>query len=278
MDFSLLAGYFDRVEKASSRLDMASILAELLAKPPAKDVRNVVYLSQGALGPRHTALEAGLGEGLLEQGIAKATGYTKDEIRKKYKELGDLGIVAEQLCGKRKQSSLFSGALTVEKVFSNFVKIAEAEGKGSQESKLKMFAELLNSASGTEAKFITRIPLGNMRLGIGDPTIMDSLAVNYVSEFLKNKKIKKEIEGALKEKLDEADEEELKRAAKQRLRGIIEAKYNVFSDLGEIARRLAEKGLKGLDEISIMPGTPIRPTLAERLPSAEEISEKLGKC
>ena len=278
MDFSLLAGYFDRVEKASSRLDMASILAELLAKTPAKDVRNVVYLSQGALGPRHTALEAGLGEGLLEQGIAKATGYTKDEIRKKYKELGDLGIVAEELCGKRKQSSLFSGALTVEKVFSNFVKIAEAEGKGSQESKLKMFAELLNSASGTEAKFITRIPMGNMRLGIGDPTIMDALALNSIGEYLKNKKARKELEKELEEKLDEADEEELKRAAKQRLRGIIEAKYNVFSDLGEIARRLAEKGLKGLDEISIMPGTPIRPTLAERLPSAEEISEKLGKC
>ncbi len=45
-----------------------------------------------------------------------------------------------------------------------------------------------------------------------------------------------------------------------------------------IAQKLKEKGLRGLDEIDIMPGAPIRPTLAERLPSAKEIIEKLGRC
>ncbi|HLC93029.1 MAG TPA: ATP-dependent DNA ligase [archaeon] len=278
MDFSELAGYFDRIEKVSSRLEMTAILAEMLSKMPADEIKQAIYLSQGMLGTKHQSIESGMGEGLIEQGIAKATGYSKEEVLKKYKEIGDLGEVAQALAKGKKQSALFSGKLTITKVFSNFLKIAQTEGTGSQDSKLKLFAELINSSSEAEAKFITRIPLGNMRLGIGDPTIMDSLAVNYVSEFLKNKKIKKEIEGALKEKNEEKRAEEFDRKARQKLRAHIEEKYNIFSDLGEIAQRLKKKGLEGLEKIEIEPGTPIRPTLAERLPRAEEIVEKLGKC
>ncbi len=278
MLYSQLAEYFERIEKVSSRLEMASILAEMLEKSGGKEAGLAVYLCQGILGPKHTALEIGLGEGLLEQGIAKASGYSKEEVAKLYKELGDLGLVAEKLAKQRKQRSLYSEKLSVAKVFDNFMKMAESEGRGSQEKKLKMFAELLNSASPVEAKFIARIPLGNLRLGVGDPTIMDALAVNYVKEFLKNKKIAAEIEGALKEKNAEKRKEEFERKARQALREKIEEKYNIFSDLGLIAEKLKAKGLKGLDSISINPGTPIRPTLAERLPTAGEIVEKLGRC
>ncbi|MBI4210813.1 MAG: ATP-dependent DNA ligase [Candidatus Diapherotrites archaeon] len=278
MLFSELAAYFDSIENISSRLEMSTILAEMLSKAEEKEIGMVIYLSQGALGPRHKALEVGIGEGLLEQGIAKATGYTKDEVAKLYKQMGDLGLVAEKLVEGRKQGSLFSEKLTIAKVFGNFVKIAQAGGKGSQDSKLGMFAELLNSASKVEARYIARVPLGNLRLGVGDPTLMDALALNYLDEFTENKKTRKAIEKGLKEKNEEKRKEEFRLRARQGLREVIEAKYNIFSDLGAIAEKLKAKGLRGLDEIDMMPGAPIRPTLAERLPSAEEIVKKLGKC
>lgn len=278
MLFSELADYFDKIEETSGRLDMTQILAELLKKAKEKEIAQIIYLSQGVLGPRHTALEAGLGEGLLEQGIAKATGYEKEEIAKLYTAMGDLGLVCEKVMGGKKQHALFSEKLTIEKVFHNFIKIAETEGKGSQDFKLRSFAELLNSASPKEAKYLSRIPLGNLRLGIGDPTIMEALAANYLDEFIKNKKTAQEIEAALTEKKEEKRNEEFQKKAKQKLRELIESKYNIFSDLGKIAERLKAKGLKGLDEIEITPGTPIRPTLAERLPSSEDIVAKLGRC
>ncbi|HZX20711.1 MAG TPA: ATP-dependent DNA ligase [archaeon] len=278
MDFSEIADYFEKIENVSSRLEMTGILSELLEKANVKEIRKIIYLSQGILGPNQTSLEAGLGEGLIEQGIAKAAGYSKEEVKKLNREIGDLGLVAEKLNAKKKQQSLFSEKLSLEKVFGNFMKISELEGKGSQDSKLGTFAELLNSASKTEAKYIARFPLGNLRLGIGDPTIMDALAMNHLSEFLKNKKIKEKIESELKEKKEEKRKEEFERKTKARLREIIEEKYNIHSDLGEIAEKLKQKGLKGLDELEIKPGIPIRPTLAERLPTAEQIVEKLGKC
>jgi len=280
MHFELLAEYFDKIERASERLKMTDLLAELFNKTDSENIKNVVYLSQGQLGPNYSKVEAGIGEKLLMDAIAKASGYTRHEIEKQFKEKGDLGLVAEALIARKKQSSLFHEKLSVRKVFDNLIKIARAEGSGSQELKLKLMAELLNSALPLEAKFIARIPLENLRLGIGDPTIMDSFALSLVEEGKKEKELVKKIEAQMKEKKIKEKEwsEELNRRIKVALRERIEEKYNIYSDLGEIASILKEKGLGGLEKISIEPGIPIRPTLAERLPSAEEILEKIGKC
>ncbi len=280
MNFRELAEYFDLIELTSSRLEMTKVLAELLEKTDSENIKKIVFLCQGKLGSNYAKIESGLGEKMIIEAIAKSTGFTKNEIQKKFREKGDLGLVAEEFSSKKKQSALFSKELSVEKVFDNLIKISTKEGTGSREVKLKLMAELFNSASGKEARFIARIPLENLRLGIGDPTIMDALALNLIKEGKQDRKAVQEIEKEMKEKkIKEKDwKEELNRRIKLSLREKIEEKYNIFSDLGSIALMLKEKGLKGLNEIEIQAGVPIRPTLAERLNSAEEIIKKLGNC
>ena len=298
MLFRDVADYFSKIEAASSRLIMTDYLEELIQKTPAADVKRIVYLLQGRVAPNFEGQEIGFGEKLIAQGIAKATGFTRSEVDTLFKKIGDLGSAAEQMMEKKKQGSLFRENLSVEKVFTNLKKMAYSEGTGSQELKIKLLAELFNSASPLEARYIARIPLGNIRLGIGDPTIMDALAIMIAKE---NGLIPKEVKSRVKEektkkvkgqkakgekksdeekakKKEEKLEDEEKRKARQPLREKIEAAYNVFSDLGEIAQMLKDGGLAGLDKVHIAPGTPIRPTAAERLPGAAEIIEKLGTC
>ncbi len=279
MRFLRLAEYFQRIESVSSRLEMTQIISELLNETKSDEIMQVIYFSQAKLGPSYTSLEAGLGEKLLEESIAKASGFSRKEIHIQYKELGDLGTVVEKITAKKKQQALFTQTLFLKKVFENFEKIAHTQGKGSQELKLQLMAELFNSATPIEARYIARFPLGNMRLGVGDPTIMDALAINYSKEFVqKEKKKVEEIEKNLKEKKEQARKEEFERRIKFAVREKIEQKYNIFPDLGKIAMSLKEHGLEGLKEVKITPTIPIRPTLAERLPSSQEIVEKLGKC
>jgi len=279
VNFEKIAELFERIEKASARLEMTDYLAEFLRQVRAEEIGRFIYLAQGLLAPQFEGVNIGMGENHVEEAIARTSGYTKAEVEKAYKQKGDLGGVAEELLQKKKQRALFSEQLTLKKVFENLQKIAKSAGAGSQESKIKLLSELLNSATPLEARYIARIVMENLRLGIGDPTIMDSLAMIYSKEFAeKNPKIVKEIEANLKEKKDDKRKKEFDLRVKIRLREIIEEKYNIHSDLGAIARMLKENGLKGLEKIEIMPGIPIRPTLAERLPSAEEIIEKLGKC
>ena len=278
MLFRDVAQHFSRIGGVSSRLEMTKLLVDMLEELPADEIDKAIYLSQGVLGAGYKAAEIGLGENLMITAISKATGYGSKEVEALYKKKGDLGTVVEEIADKKKQKSLFTEQLSLGKVFANFEKIASSAGHGSQDLKIKLMAELFNSASPLEARYIARIPIGKMRLGIGDPTIMDGLAIIYSKEFLKNKAAAKEIEAGLKEKNETKRKKEFDLRVKQKIREIIEEKYNIHSDLGDIAKMLKKKGLKGVDEIEISTGVPIRPTLAERLPTAEEIAEKLGKC
>ncbi|MBU0662168.1 ATP-dependent DNA ligase, partial [Candidatus Micrarchaeota archaeon] len=279
MKFPAVAQYFAKIEGASSRLEMTSILAEMLETAKADEIARLIYLCKGTVAPSYEGIEIGMGEKFVEQAIAQSSGHEKSEVVKLYKKLGDLGLVAEELAGNKKQRALFSAELTLEKVFANFIKIAKTGGKGTQDLKIKLLAELLNSAGALEARYLVRVPLGHLRLGIGDPSIMDAFAINFTDEFKKTEKAElKEIEKGLKEKKDEKRAEEFALRIKQRLREMIEEKYNIHSDLGRIGELLKRSGLAGLKQVHITPGVPIRPTLAERLPSAEEIIKKLGKC
>jgi len=272
MKFIEVAETMERLEGISSRIEMVNELSKLFAKADSSEIDRVVYLMQGQLGPAYKNIEAGLGENFVIEAIAKTTGYAAEHVKTLFKEKGDLGLVAQHLVQKKRQLSLFAEELSLEKVFSNFLRVANASGTGSQDLKIKLLCELLNSAKPLEAKFIVRIPLNALRLGVGDPTIMDALAETHITEF---KKRRPELIAELNKKYANG---ELHRQIRARLRGLIESKYNIHSDLGFIAKKLKEKGLDALNEIKITLGIPIRPTLAERLPTAEDIIAKLGKC
>lgn len=275
MRFEPVAQAFEEIEKTTKRLDMTVQLSKLFDVTPAEDMQNVIYLLQGRLAPAYKNIETGLGEKFVVQAISKATGYSKEDVDKKFKKTGDLGQSAFEFLEKKTQQALVKQTLTVKKVHENFMKLATQTGEGTQETKIRLLAELLNSASPTEGKFVTRFALGALRLGVGDPTLMDALAQVHIEEF---KKANSKLVQAIEEKDGKKSDEEKERKLRMKLREHIEAKYNIHSDLGYVAALLTAHGLKGLDKIDIEPGVPIRPTLAERLPFSKDIIEKLGKC
>jgi DNA ligase-1 len=273
MFFGEVAGYFDRLEKASSRIEMTKILSEMLGKAAKKEIGGLVYLCQGRVAPEYKGIETGMGEKFVEAAISKVSGHEVGAIEKEYKKLGDLGLVAEELLKRKRQQSLFREKLDLSKVYDNLLKIAGLAGARSQKFKIRLLAELLNSAKPIEARYITRFPLGNLRLGIGDPTIMDALAQIYCKDYLEDKEMAKLI-GTAKKK----DSELYERKVRQVLRERIEAKYNIHPDLGEIAGILMESGIDGLEGIKTEHSVPIRPSLAERLPSSSDVLKKIGRC
>jgi len=151
------------------------------------------------------------------------------------------------LLGKRQKTLIEKKKLEINDVYNQIYKIAETTGSGSVERKIDMLAGLLSHCSSIEARYIIRFVMGRLRLGIGDPTIMDSLS--------------KAISGD-----------------RMALRSDIERAYNLCSDLGLVASILFKKGIKGLKEFKVTVGLPIRMALAERLPTAEDIIKKIGKC
>ncbi|MCL6500578.1 MAG: ATP-dependent DNA ligase [Candidatus Pacearchaeota archaeon] len=247
MLFSQLAEVFERLEATSKRLEMFEILSEFFKKVSKEEADKIVYLCEEQLLPPFKGLEIGMAEKMVERAIAKVSNKSPEDITRLYKKLGDLGLVAKEVLAKKRPTLFQSKAPTISEVYNTLMKIAQTTGEGSIERKIIELTGLLTRVSAGEAKFIVRFVLGSLRLGIGDPTIMDSLSKAITGDRMK-------------------------------LRTDIERAYNLCSDLGLVARVLLEKGERGLKQFKVQVGSPIRMALAERLPSAQEIIKKIGKC
>lgn len=182
-----------------------------------------------------------MGERMAAAAIAAATGKTPQKINALYQRLGDLGLVAEELLPARRTSKL-----TVSEVYAALLEIARTSGAGSVGKKIDRLASLITRASPRGACYIVRFAVGRLRLGVGAPTIIEAVARR------------------------QADGKEA--------RALIERAYNLRSDLGLVVRTLRERGPKALKRFKARVGQPARMMPAERLPDAEAIITRLGRC
>lgn len=174
--YSELADTFDRLEATGSRLEMTTILADFIRTVDKSELRNIIYLSQGKLHPDFIAKELGMADRLVLKAISFTSGTPESVAEELWIKTGDPGEVAEKLISKKKQMTLFAEELTVERVYKGLTAIQDAEGKDSQEKKMKLLANMLHDSGPVEARYICRIVTGRMRVGAGDMTILDALA------------------------------------------------------------------------------------------------------
>jgi DNA ligase-1 len=242
--YSEIADTYEKIEATTKRLEMTDLLVDLLKRTPKEIIDKVVYLTQGKIYPDFVKLEIGVAERLAIKALAHASGRRESEIEEDMKKTGDIGETAQKFIAQKRQLTFFQKPLTVQRVYETFDKMARASGSGAVDTKITLLAGLLADATPKDAKYIMRTVTGNLRLGIADMTVLDALAIAY---------------GGGKE-----------------TRELVERAYNISSDLGRVAKVLAEEGLEGIKKFKVVVGEPIRPMLAERLSSPEEILEKLG--
>lgn len=233
------------MESTTKRLELTQHLVDLFKQTPPDIITKIVYLIQGKLRPDFEGVELGVAEKLAIRAISKSSGIPVKKITEVYAEDGDLGHTAAKMIERKTQTTFLAQDITAERVYETLYKIAMLEGQRSQDMKLKYISSLLNDATPQEAKFILKIAMGVLRLGIADNTIMDALSISYTGS--------------------------------KENRARLEAAYNVSSDLGKVAEIIAHNGLDGLKEFHVSVFSPIRPMLAERVKSEAEAIEKLGK-
>ncbi|MHB0913983.1 MAG: ATP-dependent DNA ligase [Armatimonadota bacterium] len=237
MNLSTLADYFERLDALTSRNAMIEVLGELFAEAEPDEIRELVYLTEGILLPAYEATEIGISEQLMARAVSEAADVPVDEVKALYRKIGDYGSVAEGLMRWE------GGKLSVSEAYDALLAIARTSGKGSVEAKVSGLAELIRRMGPKEARYVLRIPIGKLRLGVGDPTIMDGLA-----------------------------------RGDRHLRGVIEHAYNLCGDMGLVAHILVTEGPKRLADFEVRVGMPIRVELADRTDTISDILTRLGRC
>jgi len=241
MKITKFSHYLDKLEKTTLRNEITAILADLLKKSSPKEIDKICYLVLGELAPSFRGIEFNLAEKMVLRSLSLAFNLPPEKVTEKFKETGDLGETALALRGKTKGKDF-----SVQEIYHHLLEIALEEGEGSQERKLRKLAFLFKEVDKSFLKYLARIPVGKLRLGFSEITILDALSWMKTQD--------------------------------KSLRPKIERAFNIAADIGLIAKVFKTKGLRGIEKIQAKPGTPILAARAERLPTAEKIMEKLGTC
>ena len=243
MEFQKLVEIYEQLEKISSGNEMRNILSDFFKEVSNEDIGIVSYLTLGKIGADYESIILGIAEKSVLKAIGACGGVSIQKVKDVMRKRGDVGLTAEDLLKNKPQTLIPVGKLTIHEFYDTLNKIASISGTGSQERKEKILVGMLQKVTPTGAKYVTRIVLGTLRMGVGEMSVLDSLAIAFTGEK-KNKEF-------------------------------LEKAFNICPDVGEIAKVIATSGLKGLEKIKVQVGRPIRMMLAQRVESLDDISKKM---
>ncbi|KAG2674160.1 hypothetical protein I3760_13G122100 [Carya illinoinensis] len=208
------------------------------------------------IAPAHEGLELGIGDASIIKALAEACGRTEVQVKKQYKELGDLGLVAKS--SRSSQSMMRKpDALTVIKVFNTFRLIAKESGKDSQEKKKNHIKGLLVAATDCEPQYLIRLLQMKLRIGLAEQTLLAALgqaAIYTEKHSTPPPNIQSPVEEAAK---------------------IVKQVYSVLPVYDKIVPALLSGGVWNLPKTcNFTPGVPLGPMLAKPTKGVSEIVNK----
>ena len=242
--YEKLVEVYEKISSTSSRLEKQDIIADFLMyiKETDADITyDITLLLQGKIFPPWSDKEMGISTQLIIKALSNLLGESTKSIENKLAEVGDMGEISEELIKNNKQVTFFKVPLTVKKVLSNLRKTESITGSKSQNKKINYLLELYTSASPLEAKYITRTITERLRIGVGEGKLVEAIAQAY--------NIDKEI---------------------------IDRAYMLSNDLGEVASR-AQESIESVKSLTITPGKPIKPMLAQLSPGIKESITEMKK-
>ena len=241
MKYGELVQVYEDLGATTKRLEKTAILAEFFKIVEVEDLPKITLMILGTVFPSWSEEEQGIGDKLVMKAVADAVGVSVNDVEDAVRDEGDIGAASEKLYRKKSQMTFFSQALTVDFVFNQLRKLATISGNRSTSKKISNILELLSSATGVESKYICRTITEELRIGVGEGIIRDGISQAFG--------------------IDKA---------------VAERAHMLTNDVGLVAKVAAESGEIGLKELSLTPGKPVKPMLAQLSPGIEESILEMG--
>ena len=247
-----------KIEKISSSLEMTDVFSEFLKEVDEDELAISCYMIMGEIFPAWTGKKLGLGPNFLYAALSKAAGISPDDIQTLLRQTGDVGETTfRAMSADTKSQSTFSSffaaddesdpasksRLTIRQVYDRLKEIADASGKGAQSQKIKSLQFLFSESTPEEAKYISRIALEELRIGIGEGIVRDSIAKAFDVPVAQ-----------------------------------VEFAFMVTNDLGDVAAASKRGGVDALEKQNIQVDRPVKMMLAQVTNSIEAAFEELTEA
>ena len=122
LDFSIIVNILEQMERTTSRLELTNYLVSLFKYASSDLIDKIIYLIQGKIRPDYEGIEMGIAEKTIIRIISQISNISSDEVYHKYREIGDLGSVAESILRNKVQTTLFNEKVTIERIYLIFDK------------------------------------------------------------------------------------------------------------------------------------------------------------
>ena len=235
MQFADFADRAAEIEAEPADLETVSLVATLFSDA-GEELSVVARFLQGRVFPGWDARTIDIGPRLCYEALAKAAGtnVTADDVEQRLAEEGEIGAVAAglDLGGQQGLGAFTAGGgddgPTLAEVDDALREVAAAEGAGSEDAKLAALFGLFSRVSADEARYLARLVLGEMRIGVGEGTVRDAIAEAFDVET-----------------------------------SLVSNALQVSNDYGRVAVLAQDEGAAGLAEMGLETGRPVQAMLAQ---------------
>jgi DNA ligase-1 len=234
MDFARTC---EQLDATAGRLGMIDIISRVLPNLSQEELPVFVRFVMGRIFPDWCSKKLGIGPNLLIEAIGYVAGVKKEQVIDKVNATGDIGKAVEELLSIKSQTTFFHEELDLVRVYNELMSIAQQEGKKSQREKLLAVRRLLGNAHPLEGRYIARIMLEELRIGVGEGSVREAIAKAFL--------------------VDPA---------------LVEHAVQALNDMGEVAH-LAKTGPDALKDVRITLFHPVRMMLAQQGTIADMIKE-----
>lgn len=238
------------IEKISSTIDTTNRVADFLKKVDVEELPIATHFIMSEVFPAWSGEQLGIGTSLLYAALSRASGMSVKSIESLLRTTGDIGDTALLILKeKRKNQVTFSSffeeqpELSITEVYNRFKIASEASGKGSQDIKIKNLQFLFNSSTPREAKYISRLALEELRIGVGEGVVRDAISKAFSVPV-----------------------------------DVVEHAFMVTNDLGIVAATAKEGGIEALKRLGVEINRPIKMMLSQISPDIVADIREMGEA
>ncbi|MFX1318124.1 MAG: ATP-dependent DNA ligase [Promethearchaeota archaeon] len=238
--FQVLAEVSEAIMGTSSRLEKMDMAGTFLANLSVEETEIGTLLLIGRPFPRTSQRTLALDWKALNQILQELLHPPRQLLNELFAQSGDIGEVVYQLylrSGTIRQSTLFTTPLTIQDVHSTFTEIADAQGSGSRKRKTALLRALFTRAKPLEAKYITKLLVGDQRIGFSAGMLESAIArkLNIPLDLVRRANM-------------------------------------LTGNIGQVARTAFHQGSEGLKNVKLCAFVPLLPMLAAQ---AEDVEDAL---
>src|SRR5882757_4787237 len=166
----------ERLAGTTKKLEKRAWMADYLRELPAEAAAHAALYLSGTPFAEADRRQLSVGGASLWQVVKELTRASDAAMQDAYRKHGDMGAAAFDLLSAHREAA--AATLTIEEVAENFAEMAALRGaERSTERRQALLRALLERATPLEAKYLVKLMLSDMRIGVKQAQVEEAIAV-----------------------------------------------------------------------------------------------------